>query len=97
MAEQLEATHSNVSASATVVTLLEANLLRKGASFHNDSASPCNLKLAAAATASSFAVEIQGGDHYELPQWGPDRDVYRGIITGIWDAANGAMRIVEYT
>jgi len=85
------ATHSNVSASATNVTVLAANTARLGATIYNDSNSPVNIKLAATASATSFAVRMSPGGYYEIP-FG-----YNGIIDGIWDVANGSARVVEFT
>lgn len=96
MAEQLEANHSNVAGSATVVDILTANLLRKGASIHNDSTAILTLKMGSAASATSLTVRVPADGHYELPSWGPDGDVYRGLITGLWASATGAARVTEY-
>lgn len=85
------ATHSNVSASATNVTILAANTARLGATIYNDSGSPVNVKLAATASATSFAVRMSPGGYYEIPYG------YNGIIDGIWDSATGSARVVEFT
>lgn len=95
--EQLDATHSNVGASATEVTVLAANLLRKGASIHNDSTAICYLKMGTGASTTSFTVKLQADDHYELPRWGLGHDVYRGVITALWASATGSARVTEYT
>jgi hypothetical protein len=85
------ATHSNVAASATNVTVLAANSDRMGASVYNDGSAILYLKLAATASLTSFAIAIGPGGYYEVP-FG-----YRGIIDGIWDVAIGSARVVEHT
>lgn len=97
--EQIDATLSNVSASASSVTVLAANPLRCGASIHNDSVAVLYLKMGSTASATSYTVKMEPGDHYELPIviGGTQRAVYSGIITGIWASATGAARVTEYT
>lgn len=85
------ATHSNVASSATNVTLLAANTARLGATIYNDSNVPVNVKLAATASATSFAIRMKPGSYYEVPYG------YNGIIDGIWDSADGSARVVEFT
>jgi hypothetical protein len=86
-------THSNVASSASSVTVLAANANRKMATFFNDSLASCFLKLdASAASAASFTIKLAPGSYYELP--GP---VYTGEVRGIWQSADGAMRVVDLT
>lgn len=80
---------SNVSASASNVTLLSANAKRVDVSIFNDSTNNLFVKLGATASTSSFAVKILPGGYYELPFR------YLGRIDGIWDGTNGAARILE--
>ncbi len=80
---------TNISASASSVTLLSANQNRLGATFFNDSSNILYLKLGATASTTSFTVKILSGGYYELPF------EYIGIIDGIWDGTNGAVRITE--
>jgi hypothetical protein len=86
-------TLTNVSASATSVTLLSANANRKQAIFFNDSSA--NLYLgytSSAVSTTSYSVRIPGNGYYEAP-W----PAYTGQITGIWDAVIGTVRITETT
>lgn len=85
------ATHSNVSSSATNVTILASNTARRGATVYNDSTQILYLKLAATASATSFTVKMQPDAYFEVP-FG-----YTGIIDGIWASANGSARVVEVT
>lgn len=80
---------TNVSASASSVTLLSSNSSRLGATFFNDSSNNLYLKLGTTASTSSFTVKILTGGYYELP-FG-----YTGIVDGIWDGTNGACRMCE--
>lgn len=85
-------TLSNVSASASSVSLLASTSGRKGAMFFNDSTSPAYLKLGATASTTSFTVKMFAYSYYELPM-----PVYTGAIDAIWDSATGSMRITELT
>lgn len=85
------ATLSNVSGSATSVTLLSSNASRLGASIHNDSTAILYLKLGTTASTTSFTVKMQQDDHYEVPSG------YTGRIDGIWASATGSARVSEFT
>lgn len=82
---------TNVSSSATNVTLSATNGQRLGWFLYNDSTSPLDVKFGVTASATSFTVRIAAGGYYEMP-WD---HVYQGQIDGIWDAANGNARITE--
>lgn len=84
-------TESNVASSATNVTLLALNSARLGATIYNDSTQVLYLKLGATATVSSYTVQLQPGEYYEVPF------NYTGIIDGIWASANGSARVTELT
>ena len=84
-------TLSNVSGSASSVTLLAANTSRIGASFYNDSTANLYLKTGTTASATSYNVLLYPNDYWEAP-FG-----YTGRVDGIWSAAAGACRVVEYT
>lgn len=92
-------TLSNVSESASNVTVLAANAARIGpcgASFYNDSDSAVNLKRGATASATSFTKRL-------LPrEFWVDESVYTGKYDAIWDTTPGtsghaAMRVNELT
>lgn len=85
------ATTSNVTASATNVTILASNTARLGATLYNDSTSAVNVKFGTTASSTSFSVRMSPGGYLEVP-FG-----YNGNIDGIWDTANGAMRVTEFT
>lgn len=80
---------SNISASASNVTLLASNQNRLGASFQNDSSNILYLKLGSSSSLTSYTVRMISNSYYELPFF------YNGIITGIWDGTNGACRVCE--
>jgi hypothetical protein len=84
---------TSVAGSASVVTLLAANLGRRASYFFNDSTAVLFLKFGSAASVTSYTVQVQPGGYYEAPSSPP----YQGIITGIWSAAAGAVRITEMT
>lgn len=89
------ATLSNVASSASNVTVLASNASRKGAILYNDSTSAVNVKFGATASSSSFSYRLLAGATLELPVF--NGVVYQGIIDGIWDSANGSMRVTELT
>jgi hypothetical protein len=84
-------TQTSVASSATNVTLLAANLARRGATIYNDSTKTLYVKMGATASATSYAVQLGSGGYWEVP-FG-----YTGIIDGIWSTANGNARITELT
>jgi hypothetical protein len=83
---------TSVSGATSSTSLLAAKLTRAQATFYNDSTANLYLKLGATASTTSFTVKIAAGGYYELPTAG---GVYTGAVDGIWDAANGAVRITE--
>lgn len=87
-------TSSSVGDSASSVTLLAANSARSGAAIRNDSTAILYIELGATATTSSV-VRLPPQQYYELPILAGG-EVYRGIITGIWDSdAGGNARVSE--
>lgn len=85
------ATLSNVSGSASNVTLLSANSARLGASIYNDSTAILYVKFGTTASTTSFNVKMFPEDYFEVP------DGYTGRIDGIWASATGAARMSELT
>lgn len=85
-------TLANVSSSATTVTVLAANALRKGAVIVNDSTQILYLKFGATASATSYTYKLGGGETLEIPG---ANVLYTGIIDGIWASANGNARVTE--
>lgn len=85
---------TNVSASASSVTLLASNASRLGAVFFNDDTqAPCLIKFGITASATSFTLRLLPGDSYIMAQ-----PVYTGRIDGIWtNSPSGAMRVTELT
>jgi len=87
-------TLSNVSDSATNVTVLAANSARLGCVIFNDSSAILYLKFGTTASTTSFTVKLLANDTYEMG--GPH--LYSGIIDGIWASApGGAARVTELT
>lgn len=88
------ATLSNVSASATSLTVLAANNDRKGAQVINDSTAVLYLKLGTTASTTSYTVALSGAaaapfSYYEIPAG------YVGRIDGISASATGTIRVTE--
>ena len=84
------ATLSNVSGSASSVTLLASNASRKKAILFNDSTAALYLKYGASASTSSFTYKIFSNGMWEMPT-----PIYTGLIAGIWDSATGNARVTE--
>ena len=81
---------TNVSASATSVTLFASNEGASARHVYNDSSAILRLKYGATASATSFTALLNPGDLYEFP-----RPIYDGVVDGIWSAAAGAARCTE--
>lgn len=81
---------TNIASSITNVTLSSATLGRKKWICYNDSTANLYLKFSATASTTSFTIKLVPNAYYEMPE-----PIYRGIIDGIWDAANGFARITE--
>lgn len=86
------ATLSTVASSASSVTLLASNSIRKGMIIYNNSTQFLYLAFAASASTSVFTYPIPPGAIYENS--GLDT-LYTGKVTGIWPSANGSAIITE--
>ncbi|MBD2202757.1 hypothetical protein H6G33_17920 [Calothrix sp. FACHB-1219] len=84
-------TPTSVNSSASSVTILEANVTRKGATIWNNSTATLYIEFGATASASAFTAKLLAGGYYEVPF------NYTGVISGIWSAANGAALVRELT
>lgn len=84
------ATVTRVASSATVVTIKAANSGRRMLSIFNESTAILYLKYGATATVTDYTVQIAASAYYELPI-----PTYRGVLTGLWAAANGAAQVTE--
>lgn len=87
-------TKANVASSGSSVTILASNTARKGAVIYNDSTQILYLDLSGGtASNSSYSVQVPSQGYFEVP--GPN--IYTGLITGIWAAANGNARVTEFS
>lgn len=86
-------TQSIVASSATDVTILASNAARLGGSVYNDSASATLYLLLANATSSTtvYSTQLPPNAYFEIP-FG-----YTQVLKGIWSAAVGNARVMEYT
>lgn len=84
-------TITSVANAITSTTLLSANTARRGFIVFNDSLTIVFLAFSATASATAFSVKMQPGSEYE-----PGID-YTGVISSIASAAQGNMRITEFT
>lgn len=85
------ATLSNVSGSASSVTLLASNANRLGGMIWNDSSAILYVKFGTTASTTSCTVKMIADAYFEIPFW------YTGRIDGIWASATGNARITELT
>jgi hypothetical protein len=84
-------THANVSASTSEVTLFSAvTTAVEGRSIYNDSTAILYVKKATGVSTSSFWTKVMPDALLEFPQ-----PIHRGVVTGLWSAANGAARTTE--
>ena len=84
---------TSVNGSASNVSLLVSNTLRKAAYFFNDSTSVAFVKLGTTASATSYTVRMVPLSFVTI-----DLDpAYTGEVDCIWATANGAMRVTELT
>lgn len=82
---------STVTGSITSGTILAANSNRKGCTIWNDSTANLFIDFDSAASTTDYALKISAGGYFEMPF------NYTGVISGIWDAANGSARVRELT
>ena len=81
---------TSITSTVGTVTLATANTRRVNLSIYNASVNPLFMKLGASATTASYTLMMVASGYYELP-----RPVYNGIITGIWQTANGQALVSE--
>lgn len=85
-------TESNVSGSASSVTILAANAGRKGAVIVNDSTATLYLLLSDdTASTTKYTFKLLQDDSVTL-----EPGDYTGKIVGIWASATGAARVTEF-
>jgi hypothetical protein len=83
---------SSVAASTLSVTVLAANTARKAVVIVNDGSGTVYLTFGATSSTTSFTMKLGPQATYESGAW-----VYTGVISGIWDIANGSARVTELT
>lgn len=83
---------ASVGPAGPAAVLIAANANRLGLQIHNESTSVLVGAYGAGATTSSYTFKIQPGYTWEKPD-----DGYTGVITAVWEAANGNARITELT
>ena len=82
---------SNVSASATSVTILATNEDRVGVTIYNDSSADLYINWGLTASTTNFSYFIAAGSTWECPA----NMVDSSQISGIWSSATGTARITE--
>lgn len=84
-------TITSVAGSTSTGVLLASNASRKFATFYNESTAVLYLATAATSTTSAYTVQVPASGFYEFST------NYTGVISGIWAAANGNVRITEFS
>jgi hypothetical protein len=80
---------TSVASSATSVSILSSNSIRKGLILWNDSTATAYVAFAASSSTSAFTIKMGPGAYWEMAT------LYTGAISAIWDVANGSMRVTE--
>lgn len=80
-----------VLSSISTVSILNANVSRKGATIYNNSGTPLYLKLGTAANTSVYTVLMVADAYYEMP-FG-----YTGVVAGITASNAGIINVTELT
>ena len=83
---------TTVAASATSVSLLAANANRRQFFIVNNGSKTLYVAFAATATTGAFTFIISSNGTYISPV-----DGYTGVISGIWNTANGNAQVTEIT
>ncbi len=92
LATSATATLTQIASSATTVSLLVLNTLRKGYSAYNDSTQIAYIAHAATASTTAYTVQVPSQGFYEQLN-----TAYTGPVSALWASANGSMRLTEYT
>ena len=85
-------TTTSVASSATSVTILAANAVRRGISIANDSTSILRLSFSTPATAANSFIVMQPQSFLFLDQ----QLMVGNAVYGIWASANGTAQVTEY-
>ncbi len=84
---------TSVASSATDVTILASNALRKGAIVYNDSTAILYLLLSSGTSSNTnYSLQLVSQGSIVLSQGD-----YSGVVKGIWASANGSARVTEFS
>ena len=81
-----------IASTVGVVTLAASQVKRVALSIYNASTNPLFMKFGASASTASYTLMMVGSGYFEMA-----RPIYNGIVTGIWQTANGSAYITETT
>lgn len=84
------ATLTNIASSTSSQIVLAVNTNRKGFILFNDSTANCYVAFASTASSSSYTMYLNQRMTYQN-----EAVMYTGVISAIWDAANGFLRTTE--
>ncbi len=82
---------TQVTPSTPAAVILVADTIRKEALIYNNSTANLYPAFTGTASTSAFAVKLATNTADALPT-----PLYKGVISGIWDAANGSAQVTEY-
>lgn len=81
---------TSITSSTSTQTVLAVNAARKGFIVFNDSTANCFIAFAATASSSAFTLFLNPNMSYQN-----EAIIYTGVISAIWSAANGFLRVTE--
>ena len=85
-------TQTSVASSVSDTTILASNSSRKGCTLYNDSTAILYVLLASGASSlSTYNLQLPPNGMLSLRV-----GEYLGVIKGVWDSANGFVRVTEF-
>jgi hypothetical protein len=85
-----DANVTSIPASISTVVVLPSNPDRKGVILFNDSSSTASIQYGSTASTTSFTLELGPNDLHTMQE-----PIYTGIISAVWTAATGFLRVTE--
>ena len=81
---------SSVNSGTVSGTILASNTNRNGLLLFNDSTAAFYFNFGTVASTSNYSLKMESGSYYEMNQ-----PIYKGVITGLWSAVNGSLKVTE--
>jgi hypothetical protein len=81
---------SSVTSTIFSQTILPSNINRRGFILYNDSNFMCYVAFAATSSSSAFSILLNSNMTYQN-----EAIIYTGVVSCIWNVANGFLRVTE--